>query len=1141
MLRLLLLTMTFFFRLSIFAQRITLTEVDVPLDKVLQDIQAQTGYLYTVDKACIREAGRLTFSVAAATVVVTVDKCLGDLPIYYRILRRSINVYPGTFVWGRVVDQKGQGIAGATVMTTEGDMSATATDESGRFRLRLLGRDRSVVVSCVGHEGRRYTVSGSMQLQVMLSPRAGELNGVVVSNGFEDIPAERATGSFVRVNRELIGRRPSANILDRMDGVTPSLLVNKNIQAGTNQSAITIRGRSTIFSSPDPLIVIDNFPYSGDINNINPEDVESVTILKDAAAASVWGTRAANGVMVLKTKQGSYKQALQLSFASSLTRGQRPNLYYRPVLSASDYIDVEQFLFGQGYYDNRILDGSHPALSPAVEILLQQREGKLSQDAAMARLDELRGQDTRRDLGRYWYQPSINQQYWLGLQGGTGSNRFALSAGLDQDRSALTRNGYQRVTVTGNHSYMLLPRTLELTTSLAFTSSRNEQNNQGIFAVYPYLRLAGAGGKATVVPFLYRQGYVDTVGGGRLLDWHYRPLDELHNASNAVRLTDWRLNMGLQYTLRKGWKVRALYQYAQGASDQQNLQGLATYFTRNLINSYTQPGPGGQLSYPIPVGGVLDETQSSYQSHNGRLQVEYHPLLGGDHDLHVLAGSEIQSVGGRTKASRVYGYNSISQTGLPVSSYTTLYPQYASAGSLQTIPFPDNNVATSDHYRSYYINGGYQYRQRYTVTGSARLDQSNLFGVDINHKTLPLWSAGLAWEASREDFYRIDWLPFLRLRVTHGYNGTVYKSVSGFTTANVFSLNTAGITSSFTNAYGAPAASITNPPNPHLRWERVQVFNAGLDFASTDSLLQGSVEYYTKHGQYLIGPASLDPTTGATEYTANVANMTSRGFDISLKMQGPIGPLRYSGVLLFNYVRDEVTRYLVQPPTIQSFLNTQSINPLVGRPLYALYALGWGGLDGQTGNPQGWLNGGRSQDYGALIGSTDYTTLLYKGPVNPPVFGSWRHDVAWKHWGLSFNVTYKFGHYFLRPSIHYLPLFAGTSFGHPDYDLRWLHPGDERHTTVPSMVYPGNGIRDDFYNASTVLVEKADHIRLQDVQFYHDFTMKKLSRLPLRLLRVYGYVNNIGILWRANHHGIDPDVVNGLPDPRTIAIGVRIQ
>jgi len=366
--------------------------------------------------------------------------------------------------------------------------------------------------------------------------------------------------------------------------------------------------------------------------------------------------------------------------------------------------------------------------------------------------------------------------------------------------------------------------------------------------------------------------------------------------------------------------------------------------------------------------------------------------------------------------------------------------------------------------------------------------------------------------------------------------------VSGYTTANVFTSSAAAIATGFLNTYGAPAAAITNPPNPGLRWEQVHVIDAGLDLGSRDSLLQGSLDYYSKSGRYLIGATGLDPTSGNIQYTANVANMITHGIDLDLRTRLHFGTVEWSSVALFSYVRDKVTRYLVQPPTIINFLNPQFINPLPGHPLYSVYALRWAGLDPQTGNPQGWLDGHPSQSYTAIINSTDYHTLVYEGPVNPPFFGSWRNDVSWNGWGLSANIVYKFGHYFTRPSIQYFALFYGSSQGHPDYDRRWQHPGDEQHTHVPSLLYPlTDATRDSYYASSTVLVEKGDLIRLQDIQVYYDFARKTLSRLPVQTLRLYIYAGNAGLLWTANRQHIDPDALSSLPNPRTLAFGIKMQ
>ncbi|HVS96320.1 MAG TPA: TonB-dependent receptor plug domain-containing protein, partial [Puia sp.] len=248
-------------------------------------------------------------------------------------------------------------------------------------------------------------------------PRA-LIEAVVVHTGYQDVKRKSSTGSFDEVNTDLLSRRVSTNILDRIDGVTSGVLFNKNVVPAVNQSAITIRGRSTIYANPNPLIVVDNFPYPGDINNINPEDVESITVLKDAAAAAIWGAFSGNGVIVITTKKGKVSEQPRFSFTSSLTAGARPDLYYQKILSPADYIDIENYLWNNHFYDNLLLSPQYPALSPAVEIFAASRNHLISSSDSTAQIDALKNVDTRRDLGKYFYRPSLNTQYTLNVTGG---------------------------------------------------------------------------------------------------------------------------------------------------------------------------------------------------------------------------------------------------------------------------------------------------------------------------------------------------------------------------------------------------------------------------------------------------------------------------------------------------------------------------------------------------------------------------------------------------------------------------------------------------------------------------------------------------------------------------------------------------
>jgi len=1125
--------------------RITLTENNASLKQALADVSRLTGYGYFYTEDLFKDTKPVTFTVENTRLSKVLDLCFANQPLTYKIKKQGIFILPkerSRLIQGLVINEEKQPIPGATIMVTgvgsasDQQKGAAITNDSGYFSMHIGLPDSTLMVSCVGYESRTIHINNEAPV-IQLKTRPGELgNAVVLSNGYQDIPNERATGSFSSLNRALIERKVSTFILDRMEGVTPSTLFNKNITPGSNQSLITIRGRSTIQGNPNPLIVIDNFPYSGEMNNINPDDIESISILKDAAAASVWGTLAGNGVIVMKTRHGRYNQPTRLSFNTNLTLGLKPDQFYLPRISSGDYIDVEDSLFRRHYYDDAAISPRHAALSPVVEILFQRQKGMIGSSTAQMMIDSLRKQDLRSDNDKYLYRKTWNQHYFLSLSGGSDRDNYYLSAGYDGAPSNLVRNGYQRGTFDFTNNYRAIPGKLELNCGIYFTASNLQLNSGNIGGHYPYDRFTDAHGNPIPVTYSLRKSYVDSAGGGKLLDWHYVPLDELRFADNSIGLTDYKINFGLRYHVFRDLDARTLYQYEQGLSTQQNFHSLKTYYTRDLINEFTQVDTAGNLTHPVPVGGIMDKTVLNYHAHNIRLQLNYSHSWHTDHSIDLLAGWELRAIEGSQANYRLYGFDKDRHSGIPVN-YTGFYPQYSNPADIFSIPYLDHESESSDNYLSYYINGSYAYKRRYIFSASARKDESNIFGVNANRKGVPLWSIGGAWDISKEPFYRVDWLPELKMRITDGYNGNVYKVVSGFTTA----ATQTDIIFGFTNTYGLPSADITNPPNPDLRWEKVNMLNMGLDFGTKGGRVAGSLEYYIKHGADLIGPIPLDPASGNTQYTGNAANMVDHGIDLTLRINHSFGPFQWNNVFLFSLVRDKVTAYQAKLSSISPYLNEGGLNPVPGNPVYSIYGLRWQGLDPQTGDPQGWLNGHVSKDYGAMLSSQDLKDLVYKGPVNPPIFGSWRNTFNWRQWGLSFNIIYKFGYVFRRTSLNYAILFGGNGYGNADYRLRWQVPGDEQHTNVPSMIFPDNSSRDAFYGVSTALIEKGDHIRLQDFQLYYDLRKQQNRKTPFPLIRLYGYMNNVGIIWRANHKGIDPDYLYAAPAPRTIALGARVE
>lgn len=584
----------------------------------------------------------------------------------------------------------------------------------------------------------------------------------------------------------------------------------------------------------------------------------------------------------------------------------------------------------------------------------------------------------------------------------------------------------------------------------------------------------------------------------------------------------------MKYRLTEGFHAGIIYQFNRSSGRTRNLEGSDSYFARDLVNTYTIVNPDGTLTRPIPAGGILDQAFNSFDSHNIRASLNYTKTMN-RHQLSSVAGWEVRKVNTTTGNHRSYGYDDDHASSSPVD-YITLFKRYNNPSATQSIPNTDFDAALTDRFISYYANSAYTYNSRYTFSASARLDQSNLFGVKSNQKGVPLWSAGLAWNISDEKFYKLAALPYLRMRLSYGHTGNIDKSLSSFTTA-VYSRTVASQTR-------LPYATIQNPPNPELRWERVKIWNAGLDFSTLANRLSGSVEFYNKAGYDLIGDTRFPPSSGIVNFRGNTANTRGKGVDLTLTTLNINRRIRWNTDILFSWNKEEVSKYLVKSGSANYLqFGVAGGVPLEGRPLYAIYSYDWNGLDPKTGDPVGFLNNAPSLDYARIISTSTPETIHFNGSSKPLLFGALRNTWSYRGLSASVNITYRLGYYFRKNSVTY-----GNSNGlgtHGDYSNRWQNPGDELSTTVPSVPVSANTNRDNFYLYSGVLVQKGDHIRIQDVNIGYDLSTLRLRNIKLQRAEVYCYANNLGLLWKANKVGIDPDYQAG-PPPFSLSAGIRI-
>ncbi|KGE12456.1 SusC/RagA family TonB-linked outer membrane protein [Sphingobacterium deserti] len=1033
----------------------------------------------------------------------------------------------------RIVDTLGKPIDNANILY----LSTKATyksDVNGYFTVSasIFRKGEEMRVSKIGYKTKMFNLGNRSKVNVVLEQLSSSIDAVEVTTGYQQFSKRNATGSIDLIDKNILDRRVSPDIVSRLENMSNAVLFDRRTEG---QTELSVRGRSTINSDANPLIILDNFPFEGDLSNINPNDIESVSILKDASASAIWGARAGNGVIVINTRKGRYGEKIAVEFNANSTIGEKSNLFlYRNYLDSKNYIDVERFLFDQGFYENREQDPTYPLLSPAVELLIAQRDGVITEGFLNEQLAVLNNNDLRTELSRHVYQPVVNQQYSVNLRGGGENYNFNASVGQDFGRAQIRGTGSGRTTLNLNSMFKLTPK-LELSNTTSFIASSQRFDNEivrslfgGARTTYPYAKLADENGSALPVWRDYRRSFVIGAEQTGLQNWEFYPLDDLGNMSNRNSEQDIRINTALKYSIFPYLNIEGRYQYDSQLLSTDLLYGNQLYSTRDLINRYAQLS-GNSYSFPIPLGDILDETGKKGIAHSFRLQLSGNHQWG-KHTIDGVAGMEVRENQLKSVTGRTYGYDDdqLTFSRVDYENFFVVSP----AGYSDRIPTTDFRSALTDRFLSYYGNFNYLYNNKYLASFSLRKDASNLFGVESNQRGVPLWSAGMGWLIDKEeDWLNNDIFSQLKLRASYGYSGNVNKSLTAFATG-IYT------TSSLT---GLRHIQLQTPPNPNLRWEKVGTLNLGLDFGLWNNLVAGSVDYYVKDATDLIGQLPLNPTIGfsvggRSAFIGNGSSLTTKGVDVNLAFQKSWNDLSVNLRTLYSYNLDEVTSYEFTDH-ISSFLGPYT-PPLEGMPRSAVYSLPSAGLDPVTGDPRLLINNEIFTDYDNLWNVVTVDDLIYHGPALPKHFGSLIPTIVYKGWSVGFSVNYKLGHYFKLSSISYQELFE-NGLGNVDFNRRWREPGDEVSTIVPSMPQVGvSMMRDVAYQVSDDLVLKGDHIRLRDITLGYNIRPKMLE---VKSLKIYAYVDNVALLWTANKQNVDPDYYSyPIPPVRTWSLGAKL-
>ncbi|RAJ35455.1 SusC/RagA family TonB-linked outer membrane protein [Pedobacter cryoconitis] len=1195
---------------AIYGQKITLNQNKIKITQLFKEIKRQTGYDVLWQSEKLNENRIVNANFNKTDLKVVMDQCLAGQNLTFLIEDNSVvikqqlakvrpvSIMPfvqDSIVYkGKILDEQGKPLPGATIRLKGGTRSSVAT-ESGYFE--RYGTKKSVlVISYIGYNTKEVSLASlnaADMITIKMSPQSNIQLGevTIASNGYQDIPKERITGSFEVISKEQLQHTTNTNLLKRLEGITTSMdfrndltptnSANRaNINARSPLTNLTIRGKNTLTiaglsnNSGRPLVVIDGIadPYSIDL--INPNDVESITVLKDAAAASIWGSRAANGVIVVKTKKGNYENPLQISFNANLNITEKPNLFYQKTMSTSDYIDAQLYKYSQDYPGSGdhspepIIQVGQSVISPVAQIMDQQRLGQISPDVAKSQIDALRGNDLRNDLNKYFFRNAVTQSYSMAIAGGSQKIAQRFSAGYDKTLNNTVKSGLNRENL--NYSISAKPITkLELQASVIYTQSNTSgqasvddfngaTNPTGNISVFPYSRLVDSQGNPMSIPKAYSQAFLDLLHstyGNSLLSYDYKPLEDINEGYNLSKLQNININLGATYKILPELSANVSYNYNVTSNDITDLSSQDSWYMRDKINSFTSPinafDPQNSTLFPIagtrnlPLGGQYTKSATKANNQTLRGQLNFNKIWNDKHNISAIAGIDIFKSHTMLTSNGYFGYNEkdFSTAGNLNYNYNYLLlfaDPITFAGFGRTVPPGTFMSASEGRTISYFSNAAYTYANKYTLSASFRRDLSNIFSTAGNSGGTPFYSLGASWIINNEKFYNFSLFPVLKLRATFGYNGNTNPVSSATPNLSITPKNLVldG------NLLGY--ADILNPTNIKLRPEKTAVLNFGLDFGLRGGRLSGSVDYYQKRTKDLLANNAADPSIGFNQLEFNSGDLFGKGVDLTLSsLNVRTGLFRWTSNFLFSYNKVKVTKlYAPINYTASNIVSSPSLFTQ-GDDLSRAYAYRWAGLDPATGSPRGYLNGNivvldNSQagiDALSAIQNQPLSSLHYFGSLIPVYYGSFRNTFSYENLSLSVNLLYKLGYWFRRPLstlVQYNNLYTTGNLQGAEYANRWQKPGDEAFTNVPAAVYPGSADRDDFYRNSDINVLKGDHIRLQEINLSYTFNKKNWV---LKNPRIYANVSNLGVIWRANKQGLDPDVFD-YPLPRTYSLGL---
>lgn len=1076
---------------------------------------------------------------------------------------------------GRVTDTDGAPVIGAGLVCIEKNTAGTTTDLDGNFSITLPAGAKTVKFSSVGMKELVYQLipGRTENVRIIMEWENTELDQVVVT-GYAQTSVKRITGSVAVLNSEKFEAKAISSVDALMQGEVAGVSIKSlSGQPGT-QAKITIRGSNNITGSSAPLWVVDGVPLQSEspalsseqlatggfdnifvngIGNINPNDIESITILKDAAAAAIYGSRAANGVIVVTTKKGEAGK-MRISYNNTFSWSFKPERSLN-LMNSSEKLSWEDELwneFSAAKYAASLTDNT--VIYPVVGIVGQIRAGlgdfasmkgdKAAQDKY---IESLRNVDTN------WYnllfRNSFSQGHHLSLSGGSGKSTYYVALGLNDEDGMLIHNDYRRYNVNAK---MTLTPTDWARIDVGMEAARQESKmpystvDPFYYAFFsnPYERAYNADGSYAADNTWFTLGYYNGRGAEQVMP---------KNGFNIIR----ELDSNYSKTANTNGTFRAQTDFR--IIEPLHFVGLVSYSYSNnstdkVIDKYSYSAFRDRLGSDdrsqTNLYGNISQNRTNRNSYVARGHFSFNKTFAETHTVNLLAGAELRGSGSNTIFTKRYNYDP--KTG------TTSLPQISGPQDewLSEVEKLNGEYFSKTRYASFYASADYYLGKSIVLNASFRTDGSSNFGS--NKQFNPTWSAGAAWHIGEEAWMKkaLPALSHATLRAAYGFTGDVNTSTSHLLVIQYLQQQYRYFGDETFNLGTIPSA-----PNPDLGWEKTQDAKAGLDFGLWKDRLTLNTEYYYRLSTDVVTSSPVQSTTGFTHVYFNAADIMNSGIELTLN--GKIIRTKdwgLSAAVNFAYNYNKVLKY---NPVSKSGITSKD-RYVEGYPTGAIFSGKYAGIASDTGLYQFELRPDATISTATDLNKPD-NYRYFLGTTIAPYTGGFNLSASWRQLRLSISGVYSFGcktyENFRYPASYSNASHSGVSTETVQSqfsDLYGNHLNVEKDRTNRWTATHTTGVKypriydyfDGKYNFASynpmdssiidaVYLKNNSYLRIKSIILTYSLPGAAVKKMRMRGLSFNVSLNNFFTFTK--YDGMDPEIPGATyPTTRSVSAGMNI-